>query len=79
MRRQEVRPGSLNLVADALHAGVRQGVQGERVQALRVAVPPTAGSDPQFAEEEPLGAGSVPRAFDDFEQERGNRRVGVRR
>jgi uncharacterized repeat protein (TIGR03803 family) len=76
--RQEVRPRSLDLVANALHAGVRHGVQGEGIEALHVAVPP-AGPHPQFAEEEPLGPRGVHRALDNVERDGGRARVGVRR
>src|SRR5438046_143310 len=35
---QKIAPGDFHLVADPLHPGVRERVQGERVQPLQVAV-----------------------------------------
>ncbi|SPF31799.1 hypothetical protein SBA4_1020027 [Candidatus Sulfopaludibacter sp. SbA4] len=58
----------VRLIADPLHARMREGVQSERIQPLDVAVPPSR-PNPPLAEEEPFGTRGVHTAFHDIRQD----------
>ena len=67
---EEIGARGFHFIADAAHAGVGIGIEGEGIQALERGAA-ESGADAEFAEEDPLLGVGVKSAFDDVEESSG--------